>query len=80
VRAWWGLCLGVAVVSTSGPLFLAVGSASRAGLLCLHLVCAAVTVVLLAPAAAPHDAAPSTGQVARADNSARPVRHPARRV
>ena len=59
VRVWLGLCLGLAVVSLSGPLHMAAGTASRAGLLSLHLVCAATIAALLAPTArTPGSAAP----------------------
>jgi membrane associated rhomboid family serine protease len=47
-RAWLVLCLIVAVGSLAGPLILAVGATSRAALICLHLVCAACVVVMLA--------------------------------
>lgn|GEM_PF-898148 len=46
---WRGACVGVAVVSLLAPLRLAVGASSLAGLLSLHLVCAVLTLGLLAP-------------------------------
>jgi membrane associated rhomboid family serine protease len=52
-RAWVVLCTIVAVASLSGPLMLAVGPASRAALICLHLTCAASVVALLAPTKEP---------------------------
>ena len=48
-RMWRGACAGVAIVSLLGPLHLAVGASSLAGLLSLHLVCAVTTLALLAP-------------------------------
>jgi len=51
VQVWLGLCLGATVVSTTAPLHLAAGPASRAALLSLHLACAAATAALLAPTA-----------------------------
>lgn len=60
---WRGACVGVTAVSLLGPLHLAVGASSAAGLLSLHLVCAVTTLALLAPGtrrvAAPAPARPS---------------------
>lgn len=50
-RTWSALCVGVALASTAGPLTLAAGSSCRAGLVSLHLVCAAAVIALLAPQA-----------------------------
>lgn len=51
-RVWVGLCTIVAVASLGGPLLLAVGSTSRAALICVHLTCGAGVVALLAPSKA----------------------------
>lgn len=69
IHFWTGLCLGVAVISVTGPLGLAVGTASLAGLLTLHVVCAAATVALLAPATEPRNARPSARPLGTASHA-----------
>jgi membrane associated rhomboid family serine protease len=59
LHIWNGLCVGIALISVTGPLTLAVGTASMAALISLHAVCAAAILALLTPADEPHHARPS---------------------
>ncbi len=48
VRIWVALCVGVAVLSTAGPLAMGAGATPTAALISLHLVCAA-TIIATVP-------------------------------
>lgn len=83
---WFIACATVGVISLAGPLAWGIGATSRAGLISLHVTCAAMTLAMLAPSSNP-ERGPNTqrhGHQIREDNPGRrptaPIMGSARRA